>query len=161
MCWREDVGLSRCEGEAVLLDTRQDVRPDGWSCGAIALAVMTTYHGVSFPAAYQELANPVRGLTDETAEAVVRRLFPRVALGHWGVAELRHFTRLGRPVMVLVTNDAPADHWVVVRGVARGRVYFHCGGVGRSSKPGVDFLRWWEGPADNAFSRFALCGWPE
>lgn len=60
--------------------------------------------------------------------------------------------------MVLVSNDLPADHWVVVRGIRGGRVYYH-DTRGRASKPAAEFVRWWEGPAENDLRNYALCGW--
>ena len=78
------------------------------------------------------------------------------------VADLRHLTGTGRPVVCPIQLGPAGGHWVVVAGVAYNAVYFHCpaGGPARRSRAG-----WAAGWHD--FTRdgrhlvgFGVCGWP-
>ncbi len=160
-CWLAERYLNRpCwEGVSMLLNTPEITRDDNWSCGRVALEVMIGFHQVPIPQEYRDLASPVRGLSDEVAESIVRKLVPNLVLGHWTLDVLEDFIRRKRPVMVLVTNDAAADHWVCVRGFHGGRVHYH-DTAGRASKSRTEFARWWAGPEANDLRNFALCGWP-
>lgn len=144
-----------------ILDTAEVLRRDGFSCGAVSLDVLYRYHGYTLPRAYWDLSNPARGMAPETAEAAIRAQFVGVSWGQgWEIADLSHHIKLGRPVMCLVSEAEAADHWVLVRGVQRGRVYYHDPSNGRESKKIADWLKWWTGPKDNAYSGFGLTGWP-
>lgn len=59
-------------------------------------------------------------------EAAFRAVGLPVLSGRMIVEDLRHFTRTGRPVMCPVTDEDDCGHWVVVAGVERGYVHFHC-----------------------------------
>lgn len=147
----------------MLLDTPQGVEvPGDYTCGPESLRVMLGFHGIVVPRQHIALASPDRGMSDETLEAVVRALCNNVAVGRWGLEELAHFTRMGRPVVCLVSVDNPADHWVCVRGCHAGRVHYHdpAEEPRRRSLPAAEFLKWWDGPKHNNLFRLAVCGWP-
>ena len=57
-------------------------------------------------------------------EAVLRRCGLNVCSGEMGLADLKHHTGLGRPVLCPIAYGG--GHWVVVSGVSRGGVFFHC-----------------------------------
>ncbi len=145
----------------MLLDTT-NLRMEGdHDCGAISLRVVYRFHGLAMPAGYDRLANPARGLSPEAAEAALRAELDGVTSGQgWDISDLVHHLKQRRPVMCLVSVDEAADHWVVVRGHERGRVFYHDPAHGRGSKSIADWLEWWTGPNDNAWKRFGLVAWP-
>lgn len=91
-----------------------------------------------------ELSNAVQGMAPDTLAAVLRAMGLRVMscqmLGE--VADLQHYTRLGMPVCCPVTVSA-GGHWVVVRGVARRKVWYQCPTYGPSSLPLSSWLDCW------------------
>jgi hypothetical protein len=147
-----------------LADLRQD---DEHSCGAVALEVLFRFHGTPpgrWKHLVRELVNPVDGLYPDTVVAILHSVFGVPPLrGSMEVDDLRHLTRTGRPVLCLVRCDAPDQtigHWVVCRGVGRGRVYCQCPTNGRVS---YVFSRWsdtWTDGSADGYVRFAACGWP-
>jgi predicted double-glycine peptidase len=50
--------------------------------------------------------------------------FPCTA-GTMDLADIRHFTGRGVPVVALITPETKIGHYVTVRGADRGGVYFH------------------------------------
>lgn len=165
-CWRVNRGLPACVGDddMPVLDTPEIVRPDGFSCGAVSLEVVYGYYGLTLPRAYRTLSNPARGMAPETAEAAMRSAFGGVCWGQgWDFSDIRHHLKQLRPVMCLVSGDAAADHWLIVRGYeARrgGRVLIHDPANGRETMTADQFHQYWTGPAGNAYARFGLVGWP-
>lgn len=142
MCWCAARGLPRCEDDAVILslpDVRQE-RDD--NCGTAAAEVVRRFYGIRERAA--DLANPIQGTAPDTLAAVLRSLGLNVLAGQMlgGVADLQHFTRLGYPVVCCVTLNG-AGHWVVVAGVARGRVHFHDPLAGPRKLPLSEWLDCW------------------
>ena len=113
-----------------LLDT-PDVRQRGdFDCGAAAVETVLRVLGVRATAAVV-LADAVDGLHPATIEAALRRAGVPVQSGTMTVADLKHHTALGRPVLCPVALHG--GHWVVVRGARRDRVFFHCPVDGRLS----------------------------
>lgn len=123
MDWFEARRIPRSDGVLVLLkipDIRQ--RAD-FDCGAAAIEAVCRYYGRKGSKA-EKLANPVQGMGPDTVEAVLRSLRFRLVTGTMRVSELQHFTRTYTPVICPVADFG--GHWVVVRGVERGRVHYHC-----------------------------------
>lgn len=138
-----------------LPDIRQQ---DDFSCGAASLAALLAFHGIPRPRWLCRLANPDRGMTPETVEAVLFAATGRPPLrGSMGVADLRHLTRSGRPVMA-VCDLGHGSHWVVVSGVVRRRVYYHDPTHGPSDLREADWLTVWrDTPATSPYQRFGIC----
>lgn len=170
MDWFASRGLTRTEGDTVLLDVPDHRQQDDYSCGAVALRVLFEYHGVKprlWKPLVDALPNPVQGMAPDTVESVLYSVFGRPPLrGALGIDDLRHLTRTGRPVLCPITcerdDGSRGGHWVCVRGVGRGRVYVHCPTNGRESYTLTDWDRCWvdESEGGSVYHRFGLCGWP-
>lgn len=115
-----------------LPDLRQSTDYD---CGAVAIDVVCQFYGRRTRGPVR-LANPIQGMAPDTVEAFLRSLGFKLLTGTMSVADLKHFTKSGRPV--LVCRDG---HWVVVRAVGRGLVYYHCPSDGPSK---MTITRWEE-----------------
>lgn len=140
MTWHERRGLP-APGEPLMLLAIPDVRQrDCYDCGDAAVQAAARFHGIADPVG-PRLANAVQGTDPATVEAVCRRLGLSVLSGVMTVADLAHFTRTGRPVLCPVA--ALGGHWVVVRGVGRGRVYCHCPTAGPVSSRTAEWVAGW------------------
>ena len=96
----------------------------GYDCGdAIADSVFKHFN-VRTCSAVIGLATEDTGLHPSTLHAALRRAGLRVQSGSMLIADLKHHTRLGRPVLCPVA--AYGGHWVAVLGVTPRRVAYHC-----------------------------------
>lgn len=139
-----------------------DVRQrDDHSCGRVAVECVLRHYGLTPARWLARLANPVMGMSPDTIEAVLWDALGHVLRGSMDAALLQSLTRSGRPVLCPVTV-AGGGHWVVVRGVARGRVYYHCPTAGPASLRLPAWHEIWRdhGPA-GAYHSFGVCGWPD
>jgi len=84
----------------------------------------------------------INGLHPSNFPAVFQRNGFYHCSGAMTVADLKHHTGLGRPVIALV-NFEGEGHWVVVRGVQRGRVHYQCPIDGIESLPVGGFASQW------------------
>lgn len=155
MDWFTQRGIPRAEGDTVLLaipDIRQ-AKPH--ECGAAAVEAVAAFHRVK-RVDIAPLANPVQGMGPDTAAAILRALGLRVLTGSMNVEDLRHLTRTGRPVLCPVAQFG--GHWVVVRGVERGGVHFHCPIEGPSRLAAADWLAGWRDVSESgqAFHRWGI-----
>jgi predicted double-glycine peptidase len=105
-----------------MLDLPDIRQRDDYDCGSAAVDVVLTFLGVKSKAT--SLTNAVDGTHPSAIEAALRRVGLHVQSGTMTSADLQHHVKLGRPVVCCVSLHG--GHWVVVRGVSRGRVYFHC-----------------------------------
>jgi predicted double-glycine peptidase len=135
-------------------DIRQDNDHD---CGQAAAIAALRYLGITkrIPSG---LCNPVQGMAPDTIEAVFRSFGLAVLSGEMREEDLRHLTHTGRPVLCPITTTA-GGHWVVVRGVARGKVLYHCPTHGPSSLPMASWLAGWvdSSRAGHTFTRWGIC----
>lgn len=137
-----------------------DVRQSGdYDCGAAAVESVLRFHGVRPSPWVRKLANPVQGMAPDTIEAVLWESLGCVAGGVMMVDDLRHFAGSSRPVLCPVTIDG-FGHWVVVRGVCRGRVYFQC----PLSGPQVIGSRHWsmawhDSTPGSVYRSYGIVGW--
>ncbi len=152
MNWFDRRGIPRSEGVYLLKipDIRQRSDHD---CGAAAIEAVCRYYGRKVKGV-PNLANPVQGMGPDTVEAVLRSLKFRLVTGTMRVVDLKHYTKIFTPVLCPIADMG--GHWVVVRGVERQRVHFHCPTRGPTSLPieqweeewtsgttsGVDFDQW-------------------
>lgn len=108
--------------------TIPDVRQRGeFDCGLACVVAAARFLGKrpSYDR-FGDLVDPVRGMEPDVVVAALASLGLGTLAGRMpgGLADLQHYTRLGLPVLAPITVEA-VGHWVVVRGVARGRVYVH------------------------------------
>jgi ABC-type bacteriocin/lantibiotic exporter with double-glycine peptidase domain len=77
------------------------------------------------------------------------------------VCHLRALTRVDVPVICAVRDDDGGGHWVVVRGVERGRVYFHCPLKGPRSRPEDEWVANWHdvGMLGDRFESYGIAAW--
>lgn len=82
-----------------------------------------------------------------------------VLSGTMTVDDLRHLTRTKRPVVCPVTLPDGNGHWVVVRGVLRGRVHIHCPIFGPHAQPVAAWLsRWYDSTSKgHEYDRWGIC----
>lgn len=130
-----------------------------YSCGAACLEAVAQFHGLT-ARGIRALANPVQGMAPDTVEAWFRGAGLAVLSGSMGVDDLRHLTRSGRPVVCCVSQAG--GHWVVVSGVSRGRVYYHCPTHGASSVPVASWVSRWsdETVRGVTYHQWGICPWP-
>jgi predicted double-glycine peptidase len=134
----------RREVQAVPILKLQDVRQrEDHLCGSAAVEVIASFYRLRCEGV-DRYANPVQGMAPDTLAAVLRSLGLRVLAGQMvgGIADLQHFTRLGRPVACPITASA-GGHWVVVAGVWRLRVYCQDPLRGQVSYPVSEWLDRW------------------
>jgi ABC-type bacteriocin/lantibiotic exporter with double-glycine peptidase domain len=140
--WFTDRGIVRTEPEYVIQipDVRQQ---DDFDCGAAVVRAVLRLYDKRPPHAVDALANPVQGLAPDTVEAVFRAAGLPVLAGNLTLDDLRHFTRLGRPVVCPTAIDG--GHWVAVAGVGRSRVHYHDPLRGPRSMAFPQWLESWRG----------------
>lgn len=154
MNWFARRGIPRTDGD-VMLDIPPVLQRKDFDCGAACVAAVAEFHGLA-ARGVRGWACPVAGMAPDTMLAALRSLGLSVlAGGPLEVTTLRALTKEGWPVICPITRAA-GGHWVVVRGVRRGRVHFHCPTHGASSEPvatwetqwcdstetGTPFVRW-------------------
>lgn len=111
----------------MLLELRDLRQTDNHDCCPAAARVAFSAFGYRYSHAALIDALHTSGMdgTDpRTLEAMLRKSGWHVLSGDMSVEDLKYQTRLGRPVIVLVTLDC-GGHYVTVRGVHRNRVHFH------------------------------------
>jgi predicted double-glycine peptidase len=137
----------------MLLDLPDVRQREDFDCGTAAVETVLRFLGVR-AAGRGVLADQVDGTHPSTIEAALRRAGLAVQSGTMTPADLRHHTRQGRPVLCPIA--AHGGHWVVVRGVGRGFVYYSCPAEGAkqvrlsawldlwrdSTRAAHDFDRW-------------------
>lgn len=127
-----------------------------YDCGAAALDAVAEFWGLRKRGPVR-LANPIQGMAPDAVEAVLRSLGLSVLSGTMTVGDLRHLTATGRPVLCPVA--LAGGHWVVVRGVARGSVHFHCPTTGPSKMREAEWLVDWRDNSRSGhwFDRWGIC----
>lgn len=164
-CWMARRGFRPChpakETDMVLdiPDYRQDTE---WGCGETAARCVLAYHRIVTP--YPRVSSPVDGIDPVALERVFRKLHLRVSAGNYRVDDLQEFCNSRRPPIALVRWPGSSDsHWIVVRGVSRGRVWFH----DVESGPGKCRLQEWQSAwsADDGrlpfvYRAWAVVAWP-
>jgi ABC-type bacteriocin/lantibiotic exporter with double-glycine peptidase domain len=122
MCWMQARGLKPlCGGVAVpLIDVPERRQRAEFDCGAAVYACITAY----WEGRGRRLkADPLHGTPPDQLEPSFRGAGYNVLSGEMDVATLRALCGQGWPVACLIQSEG-VGHWVVVRGVARGKVHF-------------------------------------
>ena len=145
--------IKRAEGVLMLLvipDIRQSADYD---CGDAVVSALARFHGIGVSGG---ISNAIQGTDPGTVEAVVRRWGLPVVSGTLTLADLAHFTKTGRPVLCPVA--AFGGHWVIVRGIDRGRVHVHCPFSGPTSTPSAKWVAEWRdvSRAGHEFDRWGI-----
>ena len=132
---------------------------DDWSCGQTAARVVFQFHGFR---GRSPQGSPIDGTDPRSLETAFLAAGLLVQSGEMTPADLRHHTRLGRPVVCLVTEPDGVGHYVVVGGLLRGRVRYHCPTVGASSEPVAAFDARWHDSDRVAvrYTRWGIAVWP-
>src|SRR5262245_40981761 len=123
MCWRVERGLPACGDDSPMVEVPDIRQHEDYSCGDAAIDAALGALGVR-RARGTKLANEVQGMAPDTVAAILRASGVSVLAGPMvtGVDGLKHYTANGLPVLCPIADYG--GHWVVVRGVQRGRVYF-------------------------------------
>ena len=140
----------------MLLDVPPVMQCADYDCGAAAVDCVAQFWGLR-PRGPAKFSNRVQGMSPDTVEALLRALGLSVLSGNMTVDDLKHLTRTGRPVLCPV--DLYGGHWVVVRGVGRGKVHYHCPTDGPGSMPAKDWAEKWKDVSRGGqeFVRFGIC----
>lgn len=110
-------------------------------CGVAVLRAVCQWWGTSVP---RIEADPLHGLPPDLLEPTFRRAGLSAMSGEASIPALHRLTGIGWPVCCLVQSGG-VGHWVVVRGVRRGRVYAMDPADGEyRSWPGADWLAIWQ-----------------
>ncbi len=114
-----------------------------YDCGHAAIDGVFRYLGLGIRtcAAVLSLATESDGLHPSTVEAILRRASMRLQSGTMTVEDLKHHTKLERPVLCPVS--LLGGHWVTVLGVERGKVRYHCPTDGFGHLPIETFVSSW------------------
>ena len=157
-CWRERAHLGRCGGDEMLLSLPDVRQTAGHDCGEAAVKCVLEFHGIK---AAVRLATPSHGTDPTQIEAALRNIGCGVMAGEMTVDDLRHFADCGRPVIALVHWPEGQDsHWIVIRGVSRGTVYFHDPIDGPSKCGARDFEAAWKASGRvGAYRRWGIAPW--
>lgn len=139
-----------------LPDLRQKADHD---CGQTAARVVYQFFGLRGRAPQ---GTPIDGTDPRTLETAFRIAGLAVQSGTMDAADLKHHTGRGRPVACLVTEPDGTGHWVVVGGVRRGRVFFHCPVEGAKAEPVAAFAARWHDSDRVAvrYERWGIAAWP-
>lgn len=123
-----------------------DIRQrDSFDCGAAAVHTVFKFLGHTMP--YQFYinllgSNGMNGTDPRCVETMVRQQKLKVISGEMTIGDLSSQTKMGRPVIVLVTLHN-SGHYVVVSGVKRNYVYFQDPAVGPQKLKAVEFVNVW------------------
>lgn len=160
-CWREARHLlPLCEGCDVpaLLEIPDVRQRSDYGCGDAAVDAALGALGLARKRGTR-LSAPEQGMPPDVLAAVLRASGCEVLAGPilTGVDGLKHFAAAGCPAVCPVADHG--GHWVVVRGVRRGRVHFHCPLSGPASKSVADWVAQWadvHGESGHRFERWAV-----
>jgi predicted double-glycine peptidase len=111
-----------------MIDVPDIRQTTGYTCGPAAVRAALAVHGWQFSERALEDAmgaTPNAGTSPRGILAAMRTIGFAHTAGTMDLADLRHFTRRGVPVVALITGSAGIGHYVTVAGVDRWYVYFH------------------------------------
>lgn len=135
---------------------------DDWTCGQTAARAVYRCLGVRKANQDHPKGSPIDGTDPREIERAFRASGLLVQSGTMTPADLTHHTRHKRPVVCLVTEPGGVGHYVVVGGVRRGRVYYHCPGAGPKAESVAQFVARWH-DVDRTTQRYEQWGiavWP-
>jgi ABC-type bacteriocin/lantibiotic exporter with double-glycine peptidase domain len=115
------------------------------TCGPVAARIVAANLGTRYTEEFLEdrfLCSSLDGTDPRSISAFFRSESFSVLDGQMEVADLHYFTKNNRPVIALVTFGG-VGHYIVVRGVARKRVYYQDPYDGPASMPTESFSESW------------------
>lgn len=126
-------------------------------CGSAVFRCITAYWEGK---GRRHKADALYGTHPDSLEPEFRRAGYRVLSGEMDLTALKHLTAMGWPVACLVKADGEG-HWVVVRGVVRGRVHLMDPIDGLVSVRATDWERDWHDfdRRGTVFRRYGLAVW--
>jgi ABC-type bacteriocin/lantibiotic exporter with double-glycine peptidase domain len=145
-----------------LLDLPDARQEDAHSCGPAVVRCLLKFHHV---AGATPPACPLDGLDPRTLETHLReRVGLSVTAGQMTLDDVAHLCDHARPPILLVSWPGDGcSHYVMGRGVSRGRIYLHDPDVGRRSLPVAEFLPLWtaaDGRLSRPLRRWGIAAWP-
>lgn len=144
-------------------DIRMETSHD---CGRAAARCVLAFHGI---VTHVTLSSPTDGTDPRELESLFRRMGLHVVSGEMSVADVDWFCgqgkRKGRPVICLVHWPGDeASHYVVARGVSKGKMWLHDTESGPRS---VQLDKWCEawqakdGRMSERWRCWGIAAWPE
>lgn len=128
-----------------MLETEDVRQAKDYDCGAAAMDTAFRLFGIrKSPNYFRKMlgTNGYNGTDPRTMEYFVRNEGFKVLSGDMEVDQISSQTRFGRPVILMVTLH-DSGHYIVARGVSRGRLYYQDPLVGRKSLPVGQFEDCW------------------
>ena len=143
-----------------MLELNGAMQKGDYDCGAACVDTVIRYYGIRTSVAFLDLANPIQGLSPDSIEALCRKAGLSILSGTMTTDDLQHLTKRERPVLCPITTPE-GGHWIVVRGVARGRVYFHDPADGPRSLKLADWSAGWRDTsrAGHEYDRWGICAY--
>jgi ABC-type bacteriocin/lantibiotic exporter with double-glycine peptidase domain len=133
-----------------------------YDCGMAATKTMLAYHGLrtnSYTLA-SLATNPIDGTDPRAIEATLRRSGLKVISGEMDIEDLKHHTKLGRPVICLVQLDN-VGHYLVVGSVKLGQVHFNDPTHGPGKNNIKQFKNRWKDVdrLNTTYTQFGITAW--
>lgn len=140
-----------------LLDTPLVLQKQEHDCGSAVFKCITSYWEGK---GRRHKSDVLYGTHPDALEPAFRSAGYRVLSGEMDTATLKSLTRNGWPVACLVKAEG-VGHWVVVRGVERGRVYLMDPYDGLTSVRAADWERDWHDfdRRQTVFRQYGLAVW--
>jgi len=127
-----------------MLEVPEVKQSRSYDCGAACAKAVLSYWEKRYPRLSEAgWPSPIDGTDPRVLETLLRKSKLQVVAGEFTVPLVRHCLKSLWPVICLVRADG-VGHYVVVTGVARGRVYCMDPEVGHTSKPLAEFVRRWQ-----------------
>lgn len=129
-----------------------------YDCGDAAAMTVIGFHKVQ---SNFKLANSQQGTDPVSLETRLRNMGFEVLAGPARVEDLKHFSDTYRPVIVLVHwPDGLDSHYIVVRGVSRGYVYFFDPESGNGKLKADEFDKAWVAYGRiGVYRRWSIIAW--
>jgi ABC-type bacteriocin/lantibiotic exporter with double-glycine peptidase domain len=126
----------------MLLDL-PDARYEGqldYGCGLTSARCVLQFFGKSL--SYSDRLNPcpTNGVSPKQLVDCLTLAGLRCAVGTWDIQAIR---RLGYPMILFINAEGGDDHYVVARGLERGKVHYFDPDCGLVSKKVEDFVARW------------------
>jgi len=141
-----------------LLDLPDERSIEWYGCGPAAARCVLGHFGRPLTVADRLMPTPTQGTSPRQLSQTFRLADLLVVEGFWTIQSVSAMTSVGWPVIACVQESDGFDHYVVVRGVFRGLVYYQCPDQGPSRQRVDGFLSRWhsEGPRGVILRRFGI-----
>lgn len=128
-----------------LSDTR--LPTDNWyDCGKVVARCVLDYYSIDESYSNRIIPTPTSGTSPVVLQQTFQLAGLHVAQGNWTIDVVK---RLRDPFIAYINAYDGIDHYVVVRGVQRNRVYVFCPEDGLVSYPLPQFLSRWHSVTNN------------